>query len=169
MKMGSRMIWNGRVRYEVWERNRCIRKSPWYRNGLTQVAVNYILNVAIRGDAQTVFGFLGLIQSDNFATFAAADTMSSHAGWEEATAYDESTRPAWSPPAATAGILANADPLLYTVNALKTFIGVFLTSDATKGGSTGILFSTALFDADLSLLVGQVIKVFYEIELLGIG
>jgi hypothetical protein len=55
------------------------------KNVVTTVGKNLALDTYLAGAAYTVVGpYLGLISSTSFSAVAAADTMSSHAGWLEA-------------------------------------------------------------------------------------
>jgi hypothetical protein len=97
--------------------------------------------------------------------------MSSHAGWTDVTAYSESTRPA-----ATFGAATTADPsvitnsssvAVFSINGTATVGGAFLTTDNTKGGTTGILFSASDFQSpgDRSVVSGDVLNVTYQFSL----
>lgn len=93
--------------------------------------------------------FLGLITGPGASnTYAAGDTMASHAGWTEFVNYAAVTRPA-----ALFGSASLADPSVISVSAITfiitstggTVAGAFLTTDFTKGGTSGTLFSEANF------------------------
>lgn len=83
--------------------------------------------------------YVGLISSSGFTNLASNDTMSSHAGWTEATTYTSATRPAWDEDAASNAAIANSTPLEFVFNAETSIIGIFLCTDSTKGGTTGTL------------------------------
>jgi hypothetical protein len=97
--------------------------------------------------------------------------MASHAGWTEVTDYSNSERPT-----ATFGSATVADPsvidnsgsvAVFNINGTTTVGGAFLSSDDTKGGSTGILFSAADFQSpgDRSVTSGDTLNVTYEFSL----
>jgi hypothetical protein len=97
--------------------------------------------------------------------------MSSHAGWTEVTDYSQTERPT-----ATFGSATAADPsvidnsgsvAVFTINGTTTVGGAFLTSNDTKGGTTGILFSAADFQSpgDRSVVSGDTLNVTYEFSL----
>ncbi len=83
----------------------------------------------------------------------AADTMASHAPWNELTAYSQSTRPRWntSGTQASAGSVSNgADNsgvgAVFSINANNQQIGgVFLSDSNVIGGSSGLLYGMAPF------------------------
>jgi hypothetical protein len=116
------------------------------QNLVTTVGKNNALDNNLSGSAYTAAWFLGLVDGAAAPTFAAADTMASHAGWVENQNYSQATRPAaaWSAAAATSK--AFSAPLAFSINAAgQTIAGCFLTTVSTKGGITGILYSCGAF------------------------
>lgn len=134
--------------------------------GLQDMNTKYFL-----GSSYTATWYLGLYGAAASNSPAAGDTMASHAGWTEVTAYSQATRPA-----CTFGTATTADPSVITnslsaaafsINGTTTVGGAFLTSDNTKGGTTGVLFSAADFAApgDRSVVSGDTISVTYTFSL----
>ena len=140
---------------------------------------NLVVNVGLQdmntkyftGSSYTAAWYLGLYGAGASNTPAAADTMSSHAGWTEVTDYSQSTRPACSfgtPTAADPSVATNSlSPATFSINATTTVGGAFLTSNSTKGGTTGILFSAADFSSpgDRSVVSGDTLSVTYTFSL----
>ena len=108
--------------------------------GLPTVALDFALD-AIAASTW----YIGLIVDTGYTGLAAADTMGSHAGWTESTDYAEATRPGWAEGASSGQSVTNATPVSFTSTATQTIKGFFITSVATKGGSTGTLLATRLF------------------------
>ena len=140
---------------------------------------NLVVNVGLAdmndkyfsGSGYTAAWYLGLYGSGATNDPAASDTMASHAGWTEVTDYSNATRPA-----ATFGSATVADPsvidnsgsvAVFNINGTATVGGAFLTTDDTKGGSTGILFSAADFQSpgDRAVTSGDTLNVTYEFSL----
>lgn len=123
------------------------------------------------GSSYTATWYLGLYGSGSTNNPAAGDTMSSHAGWTEVTAYSQSTRPTCTfgtPTTANPSVATNsASPATYSINATTTVGGAFLTSNNTKGGTTGTLFSAADFSSpgDRSVVSGDTLTVTYTFSL----
>ena len=123
------------------------------------------------GSSYTAAWYLGLYGSGSTNNPAASDTMSSHAGWTEQTGYSQATRPACSFGTATTAdpsvITNSGSPATFSINATATIGGAFLTSNNTKGGTTGVLFSAADFAApgDRSVVSGDTITVTYTFSL----
>jgi hypothetical protein len=87
------------------------------------------------------------------------------------TAYSEANRPTATLAAATnanPSVVTNtASKAVFTINGTTTVGGAFLTSNNTKGGSTGTLFSAADFSApgDRSVVSGDILNVTYTFSL----
>ena len=142
-------------------------------------AHNLVVNVGLAdmndkyfsGSAYTATWYLGLVNNSPSPSYAAGDTMASHAGWAESTDYTQSNRPT-----VTFGSATVADPSVidnsgsvdvFTMNASVTIAGAFLTSDDTKGGTTGILFSASTFQSPgaRTVVSGDTLNVTYEFSL----
>jgi hypothetical protein len=140
---------------------------------------NLVVNVGLQdmntkyfsGSAYTATWYIGLYGSGATNDPAAGDTMASHAGWTEVTDYSQATRPA-----ATFGTATTADPsvidnsgsvAVFSINGTTTVGGAFLTSDNTKGGTSGTLFSAADFQSpgDRSVVLGDTLNVTYQFSL----
>lgn len=150
---------------------KCVRpdgKVRWRdkaKNGVTNTALNSVLDVYLGNQTQIASWYIGLVDNSGFSAFAAADTASSHSGWSETTAYTESTRPQWSPAAASSQSVTNTSTVDFSINATKTIRGLFLISNSTKGGTSGTLFSTASFSGgNQSVNSGDTLKVTYTVS-----
>lgn len=125
------------------------------------------------GSAYTAAWYLGLYGSGSTNNPAASDTMSSHAGWTEVVAYSQATRPACTfgtPTTANPSVATNsASPATFSINGTTTVGGAFLTSNNTKSGTTGTLFSAADFSSpgDRSVVSGDTLSVTYTLSLAG--
>ncbi len=142
-------------------------------NLVVNVGLQYMAGTALTSTAQITTWYLGLYGSGSTNSPAAGDTMSSHIGWTEVTAYSEANRPTATLAAATnanPSVVTNtASKAVFTINGTTTVGGAFLTSNNTKGGSTGTLFSAADFSApgDRSVVSGDILNVTYTFSLAG--
>jgi len=121
------------------------------------------------GSAYTAAWYLGLVTGPaSGTTFAAGDTLASHAGWTEDTNYAGSRK------ACTFGTATTADPSVitnslntasFTMNATTTIAGAFLTNVAS--GTSGVLFSASDFQSpgDRAVVNGDVLVVTYTFNL----
>jgi hypothetical protein len=121
------------------------------------------------GVTYTATWYLGLVTGPGSGTtFAAGDTLASHAGWTEFTDYSGNRK------AMTFGAATLADPSVITNPSAAQFLisgaggtvaGAFLASVDT--GTSGILFSGSDFDApgDRVVVSGDQLNVTYEFSL----
>ena len=121
------------------------------------------------GSGYTAAWYLGLVTGPGAGnTYAAADTLASHAGWTENTAYSGNRV------AVTFGTATTADPSVITNSASpstftmtsngQTIAGAFLTS--VNSGTSGVLFSANNFSGgDKSVDSGDTLSVTYSFSL----
>lgn len=135
-------------------------------NDITNVGKNYILDTMFHDGTQiaSTSWFIGLISNSGYSALAATDTMSSHSGWTEFTGYSQSTRVAWGPGAASSQAITNATPATFDINATGTLKGIFVPSNSTKSGTTGTLWATGLFAADVPVSNGDQMKITYTVS-----
>jgi hypothetical protein len=126
-------------------------------NDITNQGKNDILNVYFNGGSQTAAAswYIGLVSSTGYTGLAATDVMSSHAGWTEFTSFSQANRVAWGPGAPASQSITNATPAQFDITANGTVKGIFIVTNNTKGGTTGTLWSTALFSADVPVANGK--------------
>ena len=140
---------------------------------------NLVVNVGLQdmnakyftGSSYTAAWFIGLYGSGATNNPAAGDTAASHVGWTEVVAYSQATRPAatfGTPTTANPSVISNSGSAAqFSINGTTTVGGAFLISNNTKGGTTGILFSAADFQApgDRAVISGDIINVTYQFSL----
>ena len=145
----------------------------------SEVISNLVVNQGLQdmnakyftGSSYTAAWYIGLYGAASSNNPAAGDTMSSHGGWTEVTDYSEANRVTASFAAATnanPSVVTNtASKATFTMNGSTTVGGAFLTSNNTKGGTTGTLFSAADFQApgDRTVVSGDILSVTYTFSL----
>jgi hypothetical protein len=162
----------GRFVVECYDKDGKLKWVDDSKNLVVNVGLQYMAGTSLDGStARITTWYLGLYGAAASNTPAAGDTMSSHAGWTEVTDYTEATRPAATFVAATTAnpsvVTNSASKAQFTMNATTTVGGAFLTSNNTKGGTTGTLFSAKDFDApgDRAVVSGDVVLVTYTFSL----
>ena len=144
------------------------------KNLVVNVGLQYMAGSALTGAApvtQITTWYLGLYGAGASNTPAAGDTMASHAGWTEVTAYSNANRVTATLATATTAnpsvVTNTASPAVFNINGTTTVGGAFLTSENTKGGTTGTLFSAADFGSpgDRSVVDGDTLSVTYTFSL----
>lgn len=92
-------------------------------------------------------------------TIAAADTMASHAGWSEITAYSQTTRPALVLGSVASGSVDNsASVAVFSINGTATVAGAFVCNLANKLG-TGLLYGAGDFATARDVFSGDTLNV----------
>jgi hypothetical protein len=140
-------------------------------NLVVNVGLAYVNTTFFKGSGYTAAWYIGVYGPASSNDPSSADTMASHAGWTEVTAYSNATRPAATFGAATTAdpsVIANsAAPAQFLINASANVGGAFLTSGDTPGGTSGTLFSASDFAAPGDRVVqnGDVLSVTYTFSL----
>ena len=123
-----------------------------------------------KGSTYTAAFFLGLVQGPGSSTtYAAADTLASHAGWTEFVNYSGSRKTVVFGTATTAdpSVIGNAaSPAQFSITGGGgTVAGAFLTTVAS--GTSGVLFSEADFQSpgDRVVVSGDTLNVTYTFSL----
>lgn len=129
------------------------------RNTVVNVGLDDVLDKYFKGSSYTAAWYVGL--TDGTPTIAAADTMSSHAGWAEVVPYSDANRPTLTlGTVASQSVDNSASKASYTINATSTVGGAFLSTDNTKSGTTGTLYGAAAFTGgDKSVSSGDTLNV----------
>jgi len=133
--------------------------------GLQDMNTNYF-----KGSSYTAAFYIGLVTGPSSAsTYAASDTLASHAGWTEFTNYSGSRK------AMTYGSATNATPSVITTTASPsqfsitgaggTVAGAFVCT--VDSGTSGVLFSEADFQSpgDRVVVSGDTLNVTYSFSL----
>lgn len=145
-----------------------------FDNLVTNVGKTYLLDTFFKGTAYTAAWYMALVSNTAFSNYNAADTMASHSGWTEFVSYTVATRPAilWNAASASGGGPGSAGTgaivsgiTTFNINGAGTIKGAFLTTNDTKNGTTGTLFSVSSFaSGDRTVIVGDAINVTYTIN-----
>lgn len=161
---GNRFKPKGRFNVQCVGKDGQVKWEQSFPNGIVDVGLHYLLDAGFNGGTQVSTWYMGLIDNAGFSALANADTMASHAGWSESTAYDEAARPEWDAGAAGTRAVTNAATTDFTMSATVTIKGIFVTTVNTKGGTTGTLWATAAFSSNASVVDGDTLKVTYTVS-----
>jgi len=140
-------------------------------------AHNLVVNVGLQdmntkyfqGSSYTAAWYLGLVTGPGSATtYAAADTLASHAGWAEFTNYAGARKAVIFATATTAdpSVIATSAALSFSISgAGGTVGGAFLCT--VSSGTSGVLFSEADFQSpgDRVVVSGDTLNVTYTFSL----
>jgi hypothetical protein len=141
------------------------------KNLVVNAGLQYMAGTALTSVTQITTWYLGLYGSGATNSPAAGNTMASHSSWTEVTAYSNANRVtatfATATTASPSVVTNTASPAVFNINGTTTVGGAFLTSENTKGGATGTLFSAADFGSpgDRSVVSGDTLSVTYTFSL----
>jgi hypothetical protein len=122
-------------------------------NLVVTAGLNKLIDACFKTGLASPAWYLGLKST---GTPLAADTMSSHGSWTELTAYSEAARPTWTPGTVSAGSVSNsASKARFTANGSMTVLGLFMTDNATKSGTTGTLYGAGDFSEGSRTMVSS--------------
>jgi hypothetical protein len=149
--------------YYIEHRNAAGKLIGLYRvpNGIVDVGMNDLLDVAFGADTQHTAWYIGLIDNSGYTGVSDSDTLSSHAGWSEATPYS-GNRVAWSVGAASSRSISNGTTADFSITGSATLKGIFVTDQAS--GTSGILWSTALFSSTVTVAASDTLKITYTVS-----
>ena len=136
---------NQKYRVECHDREGRLKWVEEFDNLVVNAGLDDSLDKHLKGSAYTAAWYIGITSAS--PTPAAADTMASHAGWTEVTAYDEAARPTVTFGAVSGqSVDSSGAPDVFTISADATAVGgAFLVTIATKGGTTGVLYGVGAF------------------------
>jgi hypothetical protein len=141
-------------------------------------AKNLVVNTGLQdmntkyftGSSYTAAWYIGLVNDSGFTAYAAGDTLASHTGWTETTAYSGGNRAT-----ATFGTATTADPSVisnsaspgaFSITGTVTVRGAFLCNVQSNASTSGLLFSVSNFTGgNRSVINGDTLNVTYQFSL----
>jgi len=141
-------------------------RLKWQESGENLVVTegrNTLLDCCVKTIPSSVAWYVGL---KGTGTVDPADVMNSHAGWSEITPYSNATRPAFTPGTIAAGAVSNsASKAVFNINATATVYGAMLSSNNTKGGTTGLLYGAGNFTTERGVASGDTLNVQVDLSI----
>lgn len=159
-KTGFAIRLKNRYMVEAYDKYGNFKWRDYIDNLVVNEGLDDSLDKHLKGSSYTAAWYVGITGS--VPSPDPADTMSSHAGWTEVTAYDEAARPDLTLGTVSGQSVDNsANKATFTISTNGTTIGgAFVCSDSTKGGTTGILYGVGAFSAgDKTLDDGDTLQV----------
>ena len=172
-KSGESAMALGQFDFECIGADGKVKWSGSVPNLVVNEGLAYMAGSALTSVSAITAWYVGIYGAGASNAPAAADTMSSHAGWTEVVPYSNATRIACTFVTATTAnpsVATNsASPASFSINATSTVGGAFLTSGSAKSGTTGTLFSAADFSSpgDRAVTSGDTLNVTYTMSLAG--
>lgn len=161
----------GVFHFECYDKDGNLKWADTAKNLVTNQGLQDMNTKYFKGSGYTAAWYLGLVNASPSPSYAAGDTMASHAGWSETTDYSGSNRGT-----VNFGTATTADPSVinntasqasFSITGTVTVAGAFLTATQDKTTNTGVLFSVAAFESpgDRSVVNGDTLNVRYEFSL----
>lgn len=148
---------------ECYDKDGNLKWEEKIKNLIVNEGLDDILDKYLKGSSYTAAFYVGLTDDapETSPGADAADTMASHAGWTEATGYSESVRQTLTLGTVSGQSVDNsASKASFSMNATDTIGGCFITTDSTKAGSSGTLYSVAAFTGgDRAVVNGDTLNV----------
>jgi len=143
--------------FEAFDKDGKLKWEETVENIVTNAGLNDILDKYLKGSAYTAAWYVLL--TDGTPTVNAADTLASHAGWTEVTAYTGDRKALTLGSVASQSVDNSASKASFAINADSTTIGGAGICTA-ETGTSGVLYSVAAFTAaDKSLDNGDTLNV----------
>lgn len=159
----DRLVFKNKFKLEHIRDGVVIDVDEFYNDIVTE-GKNSLLDIMFRAQTQISNWYIGLIDNSGFSALAATDVMASHPGWVEFTNYSQANRVAWVMIAAASGSITNTTSITFDITGSGVLYGGFVTSNNTKGGTTGKLWATAAFNTTKPVTNGDQIKLTYTVS-----
>lgn len=159
--MESKIRIGGIFHFECYDKYGNLKWEDDAKNIITNEGLDHILDVVLHGTTPVSPWYVGLV--NDAESFAAGDTLASHAGWTENTNYT-GDRQAYDEAAASSQSTTNsASKASFPITSdTQTIAGAFLASVATGTGGT-LLCEAAFTGGDKAVDSGDTLQVTYAI------
>jgi len=149
-----------KYRFECYDTDGNLKWEFTEENLIPDAGRDYLLNAGLNAGAQFSTWYIGLY-SGNYAPVAGDTAATFPASATEITTAYTGDRHALTPDALLAGVWVNsvAPAIFVFVDATTTVRGGFISTTATKGGTTGLLLSAVLAPSPKTVLAGESLKV----------
>lgn len=160
-EMKEKVKLGGVFHVECYDKNGKLKWRDRAENIITNQGLNHILDVVFHGTTPVSPWYVGLVTDGG--TYAAADTLASHAGWTEFTSYADNRKEFVEAAASGQSISNSGNAASFAINDTGTIQGAFLASAAT--GTSGTLMAEANFaQGDKAVDSGDTVNVTYTLS-----
>lgn len=135
-----------------------------FHNLVPSQGLQYMSASFFNATGYTTALYFGLITGPGSGTsFAAADTLASHAGWSESTLVGSRKAITFGTPTTDTPSVTIGTAAVFTVTGATTIAGAFVTN--ASSGTSGVLFAEGDFSADKVVTIGDTLAVTYTFSL----
>jgi len=145
---GLTLLADVQYHFRMYDNNNTCRWDNTVSGLVVTEGLNTLLDYTLKsGSGGVPAWYLLLVDGSSPVTIAAADTMSSHAGWQEESAdYSQATRPVLTLGTIASGAVDNSgNEAQFSFTGSGTIAGAGITSANNKGGGTGLLYDVGTF------------------------
>jgi hypothetical protein len=169
-KFGESAAGGGVFHFKCYDKDGNLKWEDSAKNLVVNGGLQDMNTKYFKGVTYTAAWYIGLVNDSGFSAYAAGDTLASHAGWTETTAYSGGNRAT-----ATFGTATTADPsvinnsgspAVFSITGTVTVRGAFLCDVQSNSSTSGLLFSVSNFTGgNRSVVNGDTLNVSYEFSL----
>lgn len=141
-------------RFECYDRFGNLKWVEEVPNLVVNEGLNFVLSTVFKGSAYTADWYVGLKGS---GTIAAGDTLASHGGWSEITAYSGDRKGLTFGSVASQSVDNSASPASFAINGTATVAGGFVTT--AESGTSGTIYGVSNFSSARDVEDGDTLNV----------
>lgn len=123
-------------------------------NLVVNAGLNDLLDKYFKGSGYTAAWYVGL---KGTGTIAAGDTLASHGGWSEITAYADNRKALTLGSVSSQSVNNSGSPASFAINDTATVAGAFICTAAS--GTSGVLYGAANFSGNRAVEENDVLNV----------
>jgi len=161
---GHKVKAQGQFSYQLYRKGEFIQAGH-FKNGITVEGINHLLDIGFDSGTQKTSWYVSISDDMTTDNISEDDTNDVHT-WTENTDYDETLRREIQFNAASAKIISTGTTYAeLTINDTMTISGLFVSSESTKGGTSGseILWSAGVITNGLAVEDDDVLKISYSL------
>jgi hypothetical protein len=161
----------GTFHFQCFDKDGNLKWEDSAKNLVVNVGLQDMNDKYFKGSGYTAGWYIGLVEGPASSnTYAAGDTLASHAGWTENEDYSGTDRIGavfGSPTAADPSVIDNSGSVaVFAITGSATIAGAFLTDTESNTDDSGLLFSVSNFTGgDRDVISGDTLNVTYEFSL----
>lgn len=141
-------------RFECFDKDGNLKWVEEVSNLVTDAGINDLLDKYFKGSSYTAAWYVGL---KGAGTISASDTLASHGGWSEITAYTGNRKALTLGSVASKSVDNSASVAAFAINGTATVAGGFVAAAAS--GTSGVLYGVANFSVARDVLSGDTLNV----------
>jgi len=141
-------------RFECYGADGALKWVEEVPNLVVNAGLNDLLDKYFKGSTYSAAWYVGL---KGTGTIAAGDTLASHGGWTEITAYSGNRKALSLGSVSSQSVNNSGSPASFAINGTATVAGAFLATVDT--GTSGTLYGAADFSGSRSVIDGDTLNV----------